>query len=192
MQAETLFAVVLAAGESSRFGSAKQLATYQGQPLVTRAIRLAETVCAERTVLVTGNAWQKVAAACAPLAGFIVCNSEFRAGMASSIAAGVGAVRAAAGAVLLILADQPLVTTGHLANLAEAWRETPGMIVASGYAGTNGPPVIFPRAFFPELMSLGGDRGAKTVIACHRECLRVIAFDPAATDIDRPSDLKNL
>lgn len=187
-----LFAIVLAAGASSRFGATKQLARVGGETMVLRAVRSAEAVCAAQTVLVTGKDWREVAAACEPLQGFMARNTEFRDGLSSSIRAGIGSVREVAAAVLLVLADQPLVTPGHLHNLAQAWRLAPERIVASGYAGISGPPVIFPRDLFAPLMSLHGDRGARKVIEANRDRLTVIDFPPAATDIDRPADLGNL
>ena len=60
MNRHGLFAIVLAAGSSSRFGSCKQLAEYRGQPLVRYAVRAAESVCGSNTVLVAGDDWQAV------------------------------------------------------------------------------------------------------------------------------------
>ena len=50
-----VFAVVLAAGDSSRFGSTKQLQTIDGISLVERAAKLARNVCGDNTILVTGH-----------------------------------------------------------------------------------------------------------------------------------------
>ena len=82
MNSKRLFAVVLAAGASTRFGATKQLADYRGEILVYRAVRLAEAVCAELSVLVIGSDWQRVHDASAPLEGFLVRNDAFATGMA--------------------------------------------------------------------------------------------------------------
>jgi molybdenum cofactor cytidylyltransferase len=192
MSESTLFSIVLAAGESSRFGSSKQLAKIDGSTLVARAMRNAEAICGRASLLVAGRDWQDVAAACRPLQGFIVVNEGYAGGMASSIKAGVAAVSNVADGILVILADQPLVTPEHLAALVAAWRQTPGTIVASAYAGTSGPPLVFPRDFFGDLMSLNGDRGAKSIIDRNSDRLLTIEFEPAAVDIDRPADLEIL
>ena len=117
MSKRAIFAIVLAAGASTRFGRTKQLEQFEGMPLAASAIRKAESVCGERTVLVTGKDWKEVASACEPLAGFFVINTDYEQGLASSIACGVRAVAESADAILLMLADLPLVTTEHLDKL---------------------------------------------------------------------------
>ena len=192
MAQESLFAVVLAAGRGKRFGATKQLARYDDIPLVTRAVRTAEAVCDGRVLLVTGSDHERVAAACAPLRGFVTVNESFADGIATSLSAGVSCVRHVADAILVMLADQPLVSVDHLSVLASTWQKRPGAIVTSHYAGTDGPPVIFPRAFFSQLGELQGDRGAKRVIDANEEHVERVVYEPASVDVDRPEDLDAL
>ena len=192
MPTRTLFAIVLAAGESSRFGSTKQLAPFRGGTLVGHAVRAAESVCGPRSVLVVGNEWQNVLAACRPQQGFFVRNPRYRDGLSSSIRCGVEAASGSADAVLLMLADQPLIEAEHLQALETRWRESPNRIVASAYAGTLGPPAIFPRGFFPDLCTLQGDAGAKRVIQQHADVAEIVKNDAGTADVDRPEDLESL
>ncbi len=187
-----LFALVLAAGLSERFGAVKQLARYRGQPLAARALRIAESVCGNRTVLVTGHHGAAVHAACAPIAGFLVHNSDYRQGLASSIAHGVAALRHAADGVLLLLADQPLIDQQHLTRLAERWSAAPERIVATAYAGKSGVPVIFPQRLFDDLCNLTGDTGAQPLLRRCGSDVVTVHCEAAATDIDRPEDLAKL
>ena len=184
-----IFAIVLAAGSSSRFGAAKQLATYRGEALVARACDLAESVCGPRTILVTGAGHLSVVQAKPTQGGFIVVNEQYASGMASSITCGVKAIADIADAVLLLLADQPLITEEHLRSLLALQESAADTIVASQFADTVGPPVIFPRACFEQLMELRGDRGARSLLDEQQQHLRTIRFDDAAVDIDRPADL---
>lgn len=192
MPEHSIFALVLAAGESSRFGSTKQLTEYDGEALVARAIRLAEDVCGERTVLIVGNDWKKVLAACRPLRGFFLRNDNYQSGMASSIACGIKSVAQSADAVLLMMADQPLITAEHLNSLIGAWRGSPDDVVISEYSGVQGPPVIFAAQCFDSLMKLEGDQGARSLLSNPMYSVRSLACDEAAIDIDTLEDLAGL
>lgn len=190
--ASDIFAIVLAAGAASRFGATKQLSAIGDSTLVGRTTRLAESVCNNKTVLVTGHDWREVAAACSPLAGFLVRNDDYGSGLGGSIACGVRAVAGAADAALIMLADQPLITAEHCCELIDTWTLSPASIVATGYAGTQGPPVLFPRENFAALSSLAGDVGARSVIEQNRDRVLSIEFEAAAIDIDRPEDLARI
>jgi molybdenum cofactor cytidylyltransferase len=188
----SLFAMVLAAGTSTRFGTTKQLAEIDGKPMVRRAVRLAEYACEERFVLVAGNRWMDVHEACSPLKGYLVINDDFETGIATSIATGVKAISESADALLLILADQPLITERYLDRMIKAWSGSETSIVCSEFANTVGPPVIFPSAYFAELTRLEGDKGARRLLELHAENVIRLPFEDAAMDIDVPADLLDL
>lgn len=192
MPRKAIFAIVLAAGSSTRFGRTKQLEPFDGMPLAAVAVRKTESVCGARTVLVTGKDWQAVADACRPLAGFFVINDDHEKGIASSIACGVRAIAESADAVLMMMADLPLVTAEHLESLVEAWQNSPQSIVASAFEETLGPPAVFPRRDFDALLKLKGDHGARRVIDANAGRVLSIACEEAAFDIDRPEDLAGI
>jgi molybdenum cofactor cytidylyltransferase len=187
-----LFAVVLAAGTSSRFGATKQLQPWCGAALVRTATRLAEHAGGERSLLVAGHEWREVIEACRPLSGFVAVNDAYREGIGTSIRCGVRRVAHVADGILLLLADQPLVTRRHLDYLCARWRDSPDAIVASAFAGTLGPPIVFPRRDFEALCSLAGDRGARSVVVAAEDRVIAVKFEEAAVDIDRPEDLAAL
>jgi molybdenum cofactor cytidylyltransferase len=191
-RAANVFALVLAAGTSTRFGATKQTVEVGGVPLAKLAFRAATGACGERTILVTGHDWQAVANACAPLAGFLVHNDDFGTGLGGSIAFGVRCVRHAADAVLVILADQPRITAAHIDALIDTWSGNDDEIVATAFAGAAGPPVLFPRAAFSDLATLTGDTGARQLLSDTRYTVRTVAFEPAALDVDTPADLERL
>ena len=138
IETSDIFAVVLAAGSASRFGSVKQLAEIDGVPLVHRAVRAATEVCGDRTALIAGHAWKAVSEACVPLPGFLIVNENHADGLGTSIAAAVRSVRHATQAVVVLLADQAMITAQHIQALCDAWSGADDEIVATEYAGKVG------------------------------------------------------
>lgn len=191
-----LRAVILAAGASRRFGSPKQLARYRGETLLARSVRLAQEARAGTVCVVLGyraEAMRRALRQGRVSAGEtnLVRNARWRDGMGRSLARGVRALDQGARAVLVCLADQPLLEAGDLARLVLAWRASPRSVVASRYDGKPGVPAIFPRSHFAALKSLSGDRGARVLLASSNDVLTV-PMPLAAVDIDDPRDLSNL
>ncbi|MGI9201988.1 MAG: nucleotidyltransferase family protein [Woeseiaceae bacterium] len=187
-----VYAIVLAAGSASRFGGGKQTAAWNGGTLVGRACQLAADCCGARTILVTGHDWQAVRCACKPLPGAFVVNENHAAGMGSSLALAVRCIRHTASAVLVMLADQPLVTTEHLSALVTAWSGDRNEIVASAYAETLGAPALFAAGCFADLCVLSGDQGARQVLQDPAYNVRGIRFEDAAADVDTTADLRRI
>jgi molybdenum cofactor cytidylyltransferase len=187
--APTLYAIVLAAGASSRFGSPKQLVRVDGRPLMHTVVSRAVEVAGHSTLVVLGAN----AADLAPLLGHtpatIVINRDWSEGLASSIRAGVARLPGSCTGVMLVLADQAAVTAEDLRRLAATWRRQPDYIVAAQYGATLGAPAIFPSSYFRDLAELRGDRGASVLF--HRNPDRVVRvpMESAALDIDTPEDL---
>lgn len=189
---ERVYAIVLAAGSASRFGSSKQLAEWNGNALVRQAIELAGSCCASRSLLVTGHEWQAVQAACKPLNGCFLVNDRYADGIGSSLALAVRSICHTATAILVLLADQPLITSRHLKQLIDTWSGDAGEIVASAYAGTTGVPALFASGSFDKLCALKGDQGARSLLQDPQFDVREVAFADAATDIDSAADLARL
>jgi CTP:molybdopterin cytidylyltransferase MocA len=188
----SVYAIVLAAGSAKRFGSSKQLAEWNGEALVRRAARLAMQSCGARTLLVVGHNWQAVHSACLPLSGCFVINNQHATGIGSSLALAVSSIRHAAKAIVVLLADQPLVTTQHIAALIDKWSGDPLQIVATAYANTSGVPALFASGTFDKLGALCGDQGARKLLVDPEFDVREIEFAAAATDIDTVADLSSL
>ena len=191
-EARRVFAVVLAAGESVRFGETKQLATIDGEPLVERAARRAERACGDRSVLVAGHDAARVIAAANDHCRFLLVNERYQEGMGSSVALAARALSSVASALLIVLADQPLVTAENLTTLVDAWSGDDDEIVASSFDGAIGPPLLLPKTTFAALKELEGDEGARSLLRDKRFRLTVIESATAAVDVDTPEDLERL
>jgi len=114
--------------------------------------------------------------------------------MASSIRTGILALAEDADGVLLLLADQPFVTKWFLTRMLGVFESgsSRGKIVAAGYGRLASPPVVFSREYFPELASLHGDQGARSVIERHSSSLSVLKVRAkrVLADVDTSEDLE--
>lgn len=191
-QQRAIFAAVLAAGTASRFGSTKLAVALDGIALIQRAVNAASDVCGDRFVTVLGHEPTAVLKAMDSRSGFVVVNDDHAEGMGGSIAVAARAAEKSAAAMLLILADQPLVTSQHLNALIDEWSGADDEIVATAFAGTEGPPTLFPRGAFDALCRLGGDVGARALLRDGRFRVKTVRFEAAAVDIDTPADLDAL
>lgn len=189
---QTVFAVVLAAGKSSRFGATKQAVELDGVPLLRRALDSASQACGDRVITVIGHDATTVFRSMNADSGFVMVNEAFDSGLGTSIAAAARACPSQTDALLLLLADQVLVTPKHLRSLLGQWSGADNEIVATAFAGTAGPPALLPRATFEDLRNLTGDGGARGLFRDQRFKLKTVRFEAAAVDIDTRADLARI
>ncbi len=191
---QKLGAVLLAAGGSSRMGSPKQLLRIEDEALVTRMARRLVELEPASVMVVTGAASQAVKDQLSGLPVQIVHNPRWQDGMAGSLAAGVKNLPVEVDGVLIMLCDQWQVGVEDLRELVRTWNADISHIAAACWDEEGrqviGPPAIFPRALFEELINLRGDRGARAVIGKHRENASLVVMKNARFDLDKPADLK--
>jgi molybdenum cofactor cytidylyltransferase len=187
-----LHAIVLAAGASSRFGSAKQLVRVAGRPLLHTAVARAAEVAGTAVSVVLGARAAELTPLLTHSPASVIINRSWREGLASSIRAGVTRLPPSCTAVLLILVDQAAVTGEDLKRLVSAWRRQPSYIAAARYGTTTGVPAIFPRASFCDLQALRGDVGARALLQRNPDHVVRVPMASAALDIDTPEDLLKL
>lgn len=194
MNATSPVIMLLAAGEASRFGSLKQLAPIDGEPMVRRVAQQA-LACSVPVLVVLGAGAERVAPVLADLPLQTVVHDGWRDGLGSSLAAGVRAVQsmhAQVSGVLVMLADQPRLGTALLEHLLALHAQSPDRIIATAQAGRAGPPALFPRADLAALAATSGPHGARDWLRCEAAC--VLLVEPAScgadlSDIDTPDDL---
>ncbi len=187
-------AVVLAAGAARRMGRTKQLLPLAGRPLVWHAAAAACRAFGD-VVVVTGSQGAGVAAAVADLPVRLAPNPDWQTGQASSLRAGVAALRPETGAAVFLLADQPFVTPALLDALAAAYRAGGGTIYAPVAGGRRGNPVLFDLGRWrQEMMTLEGDAGARAIVAAHPDEVVAVPVADAAVflDIDTPADYEEV
>ena len=185
-----LAVVIMAAGESRRFGSCKLLADIDGKPMLQHSIELAQSTDASLIQIVTGRWHQEIKQA--QTSGLIddidlIYNSGWQQGLGSSIATGISQIASLCDEALVLLADQIRVSGEDLKRLTI--RDDRNQIACASYSKTLGPPAIFPAQFFPELQKLSGDKVAKALLTELTATHCQIDIPNAAFDIDFQSDL---
>jgi molybdenum cofactor cytidylyltransferase len=188
-------AVVLAAGGSIRFGKPKQLAIFQGEPLVRRIVTAAKDAGCAPVVVVVGAGAAQITPVLTGLPVSIIQHPNWSNGLGSSIAIGVkhaAVIAADLDAVILLSCDQPFVNAATLRQLIQLHLEDGKPIVGSAYAGTLGIPALFDRSCFADLLELRGDSGAKKIIFHRRHDVAPFNFPAGEIDIDTTADYEKL
>jgi CTP:molybdopterin cytidylyltransferase MocA len=187
-------AVLLAAGAGSRFGGGKLLAPYEGRPLIEAALRGLRRAPVDEIMVVVGKDAEELRETCAPYGVRVVENPNWAKGMSTSVLAGLWACGPEVRAVVVALADQPLVGEEAVARLVGAFEQGAKTAVAT-YGGHPRNPVLFAREVWPLLeRELSGDEGARAVLRRHPELVTEVACDDVAdpADVDTVEDLRRL
>jgi len=193
----TVAGVLLAAGQGSRFGQPKALVELNGQTLAERGVALLRAGGADPILVVTG-------AVPLDLDGTLtVDNPQWRTGMGSSLRAALQALTetrrdpdlgATISAVVVALADQPLVGTEAVARLIAAYRDGASVAVAA-YDGQPRNPVLLAREHWPEVIATAtGDQGARAFLRSRPELVTLVECGDTGRpdDIDTPADLARI
>jgi molybdenum cofactor cytidylyltransferase len=124
----------------------------------------------------------------------LVPNPDYATGLASSLRAAIRAVPGHCDGALILLGDMPRIAPEHLDRLLDAFADAPAAIVVPVHEGRQGNPILWPRRYFPDLMQLEGDAGAKRLLAAHREHVREVPMGTSAifADVDTPEELTRL
>jgi molybdenum cofactor cytidylyltransferase len=190
-------AVVLAAGESRRMpgaGSKMTLSVAEGS-LIEAALKPILGAALSEIIVVTGFDHEGVCDVLGRHSGLTMChNPDFSAGMASSIAAGVGACAEDSGGIMICLGDMPGIQPATLRDLLGKFRDAERQkdaVIIPVCRGTRGHPVIFGSAYREALLQLRGDAGARSIIEENPEWVIELNIEDAGIlrDIDTEDDL---
>jgi molybdenum cofactor cytidylyltransferase len=186
--------VVLAAGRSSRMGGPnKLLAEIGGKPLVRIVVDAVLGSRARPVVVVTGHQRDKVEAALAGLPVKFAHNPHFADGLGTSLKAGIAALPAEVDGAIVCLGDMPQVDSALIDRLIGAFDPDHGaLVVLPTIDGKRGNPVVWSRRFFPDLMAVEGDVGARYLIGRYTEAVAEVPLTGTAalTDVDTPEALE--
>ena len=185
--------LILAAGSSSRFGSAKQLVNYNKKTLLQHVIDEAVFSGAEPVIVVTGANADEITKEIRNDDVHIAFNDHWQKGMAGSIVTGLRAAMAyKVDKIIISVSDQPFVSALLFNKLYHAQEESGQPIAACAYAETIGTPALFTQKYFDALLSLDGEQGAKKILQANKEHMAIVDFPEGYIDIDTAADFKNL
>ncbi|MEO8885185.1 MAG: nucleotidyltransferase family protein [Mucilaginibacter sp.] len=186
--------VILAAGSSSRLGKPKQNLVFQGNTLLQRTVKTALAADADEVIVILGANSESIKPTLTDKNIRIIQNADWQEGMASSIRHGLSTllkINPQLRSVILMLCDQPFADISIINQLIKA-ASTEKTIVASAYNGTIGPPALFTKLYFDELLNLQGNEGAKKLLLKYGNDVYKVPFPLGTIDIDTIGDFERL
>ena len=187
--------VILAGGASSRLGQPKQLLQYHGKTLLEHAVDEAINAKADAVVVVLGKNADLFKDEIDQETVLVVVNKDWAEGMASSVRLGLDTLlnsKPYIDAVILMVCDQPHISSLVLNELITTQQKTTKQIVTCNYGETIGPPALFHKKYFRELMEVKGDIGARNIIQQNINDVATILFPEGKIDIDTKEDYEAL
>lgn len=182
-------ALLLTAGSSSRMGEPKALLSWGPKTVIQHILDQIQEAGLEKVLLVTGAHHQEIQTAFRGEPIPICYHRDWELGMGSSISKGIQAIEqqfVGVSAVLVLLVDQPLISSAYLRELTTAHSRNSNAIIASDYGDFAGVPALFPREFWDALKQIPTGQGAKGLIARFREQCSILNPAEAIVDIDTP------
>ncbi|HXR14212.1 MAG TPA: nucleotidyltransferase family protein [Solirubrobacteraceae bacterium] len=174
--------LVLAAGAGRRFGWPKQLALFDGRPLLEHALlAMASARRLDSVVVVLGAHADAVLAGVERHGASAVICQDWEEGQAASLRTGVAAVASRADAVVVTLGDQPSLDARAIDRVVEG-RDGVSLAIRASYGRRPGHPVLLERGLFDRVTSLRGDEGARGLLA--GAAVKLVACDGLGSDLD--------
>jgi len=185
--------IILAAGSSSRMGQSKQLLMIDGEALLLKTIKTALQLKAA-TVVVLGAREDEHTAILRDQPIATIVNTNWQKGMGSSLKAGLQYILVCSpsvASVIVLVCDQPALTSIHLLKLIQVYRTSGKSIIASYYSHAPGVPALFDKLHFSELLQMDDTHGAKKIIQQHSDKTAIVDFEDGSIDLDTLEDYQN-
>jgi molybdenum cofactor cytidylyltransferase len=180
-------AIVLAAGQATRFGRPKQLVVLGEKPLLQHVLDNLTLSKIDIIVVVLGAYATEIREQIQFGRACTILNPDYADGMSTSIQAGLRAIEAEA--AMIVLADQPFVTARTFDALIDEYRRVKPSVVLPTFHGSRGNPVIVDRSLFAEMMEIRGDIGFRSIFGNHPVHLLPVDDRGVVQDIDTPEDI---
>jgi xanthine dehydrogenase accessory factor len=182
-------AIVLAAGQATRFGRCKQLALIGDKPLLQHTLDHIGQSRVDDIVVVLGAHADEIQQKIRLGETRVVLNPDYAEGMSTSLQAGLRALRPGTKAALIVLGDQPFVAAPTIDALIDEYLRTRPSVVVPTYNGFRGNPVLIDQSLFPEMMEIRGDIGCRAIFGDHSVTKVAVTDRGVVQDIDTPEDI---
>lgn len=190
-----LAVLILAAGNSSRMGSPKQLLKWKNTTLLQHSINSVKAIN-DINILVLGANFEKIEPSIISDDIIILQNKHWQKGLGNSIAAGVQYVKESlpnVDNILIVLGDQPLINSDYLKKMIGIHKLNREKLICTMYEkGRLGVPAIFNNSFFEELLQLNDDKGAKNILQMYSDRMLSVHGENLISDIDTIDDYELL
>lgn len=187
--------MILAAGESRRFGGSKLIATVGGKPVLGHVIECAASARLERVIIVLGANGSELESQFGkdlPPGAVTVMNLDYKSGMSTSIKKGMESARGS-DAVMIFLGDMPFVTADLTEKVISAYRNSCAWACRPVCGKVPGHPVVIGRELFGELKNIADDEGARRVLRKVEDRTVLVETEPETQrDIDSETDLDRI
>jgi len=184
--------IILAAGSSSRMTKYKQLLNFRGQSLIKDIVEKATNLGLSKVVCVTGFLEEQLQNELSQYCIDYVHNPQHSLGMMTSLQVALqSSCCNQSDAILVMLSDQPLIPQEHYEEML-ALAQSEEALISTGYAGTNGVPVIIGANYFEDILALDSESSPKKILELNKQQLEVLPCESAAYDIDTDADYSQL
>ncbi|MFQ6085583.1 MAG: molybdenum cofactor cytidylyltransferase [Candidatus Bathyarchaeia archaeon] len=178
-------AVILAAGRSTRMGLTKQLLKLGDRSVIEHVISNVGRSKVGEIIVVLGYKAGEIAERIVEKSGIkIVTNPDYEMGLSTSLKAGIEETDGRSEAIIFVLGDQPLMSASTINKIVDEYERTHSLIVVPTYKGRRGHPVLIDRSLLCEVMKIGGDIGARSIIKRYEG-------DTHEVEVDDPGILKD-
>jgi len=180
-----IWAMILAAGESKRMGKPKLLLPFGEKTIIETVIENVIQSRVEKILVVLGSSWEKIKKKIENFPIEIIMNPHFSMGMLSSVQWGFQALPKNTQAVLIVLGDQPAVSSAIINEIIDAFKRTGKGIVLPVYKNNRGHPVLIDMKYRGEVENLSPDIGLRGLVYNHPE-------DVLEVEVGTPSILRDI
>jgi molybdenum cofactor cytidylyltransferase len=187
--------LIVAAGESKRLGTPKQLLQFEGQSLINRLVNIVRDAGSFPITIVLGAEATAIQAQLPDDNLLVVINEEWKEGMGSSIRVGLKKMiemDADMDGVMILVCDQPFIKSESIQSLIQMQQSTGLPMAACFYEGIVGTPALFHQSMFSDLLKLVGDTGAKKIMKDQMVDVAKLNLEKGVIDIDTMEDYQKI